>query len=57
MLKRQWQTGIRIILTAVLILGGLAVAPADAQVVRISRGDTRNLIGFNLGYFMLRGED
>lgn len=57
MLKRQWQSGIRIILTAVLVLGGLAVAPADAQVVRISRGDTRNLIGFNLGYFMLRGED
>jgi len=57
MLKRQWQSGVRITLTAVLILGGLAVAPADAQVVRVSRGEARNLVGFNLGYFMLRGED
>ena len=32
-------------------------ATADAQVVRISGSDTRHAVGFNLGYFAVRGED
>jgi outer membrane protein W len=35
----------------------LAPSLADAQVVQVTRGDSRNAIGFNLGYFALRGED
>ena len=57
MSKRQWQSGVRIALAAAIILGGLAIAPAEAQVIRVSRSDARNLVGVNLGYFMLRGED
>jgi opacity protein-like surface antigen len=30
---------------------------ANAQVVRVSRGESRNAIGFNIGYFAIRGED
>ena len=57
MLKRHSQSGVWITLAAVLMLGGVAVEPADAQIVRVTRGDARNLVGFNLGYFALRGED
>ena len=40
----------------VLVVGGLA-SPASAQVVQVTRADARNLVGFNLGYFMVNGED
>ena len=40
----------------VLLAGGLA-SPANAQVVQVTRADARNLVGFNLGYFMVNGED
>lgn len=41
--------------TAVAVL---APAPASAQITRVSGGsDTRQAIGFNLGYFSLKGED
>jgi opacity protein-like surface antigen len=39
-----------------LLVGGLA-SPASAQVVQVTRADARNLVGFNLGYFMVKGED
>ena len=35
----------------------LAPAVADAQVRRVSRGDSRHAFGFGLGYFALRGLD
>jgi opacity protein-like surface antigen len=57
MLKRQWQSGVRITLAASVILGGLAIVPAEAQVVRVSGSDTRNTINFNLGYFTLPGAE
>ena len=57
MLKRQWQSGVRITLAAIVILGGIAIAPADAQVVRVSSGDARNTINFKLGYFTLPGAE
>jgi opacity protein-like surface antigen len=40
----------------VLLVGGLA-SPASAQVVQVTRADARNLVGFNVGYFMVNGED
>lgn len=57
MSKRQWQSGMRIMLVTVLVLGGLTAMPADAQVVRVSRTDARNTINFNLGYFTLPGAE
>ena len=40
----------------VLLAGGLA-SPANAQVVQVTRADARHLVGFNLGYFIVNGED
>ena len=39
-----------------LLVGGLA-SPASAQVVQVTRADARHSVGFNLGYFMVNGED
>jgi opacity protein-like surface antigen len=39
-----------------LMVGGLA-SPASAQVVQVTRADSRHLVGGNLGYFLLKGED
>jgi hypothetical protein len=38
-----------------LVVGALA-SPANAQVVRVTRADARHSVGFNLGYFAVRGE-
>lgn len=57
MMKRQWHSGVRTLLAAVVMSGAVSVVPAEAQIVRVGRSDTRNLIGFNLGYFAVRGED
>jgi hypothetical protein len=39
-----------------MLMAALAAPqPASAQVVQVSRGDARNVINFNLGYFALRG--
>ena len=35
----------------------LVPALAEAQVYRVSRGDSRHAVGFGVGYFSLRGED
>jgi outer membrane protein W len=57
MSKRQWQSGVRVILAAGLMIGAVAVAPADAQIVRVGSSDTRNTVTFNLGYFALTGAE
>jgi hypothetical protein len=57
MTKRQWTSGVRAAGVAALILAGFTAAPASAQVVRVGQSESRNLIGFNIGYFALRGED
>jgi opacity protein-like surface antigen len=59
-MTRQWLAAVRIILSAAIVFGSTAVlAPrsAEAQVIRVTRADARNMVGFNLGYFALRGED
>jgi opacity protein-like surface antigen len=53
MMKRQWLH--RILAGAGLVM--LTAASAGAQVVQVSRGDSRNAIGFTIGGFLLRGED
>ena len=44
-----------IALTSIVVAG--ASTPASAQVVEVSRADSRNLIGFNVGGFLLKGVD
>jgi opacity protein-like surface antigen len=39
-----------------LLIGGLG-SPASAQVVQVTRADAKHLVAFNLGYFMVKGED
>ena len=59
MTKRFWLNrarGLGLVAVAALLVGGSA-SSASAQVVQVSRGDARHLVGFNLGYFMLKGED
>lgn len=57
MSKRQWQSGVWILVAAALMVGGAAVVPADAQVVRVSRSDARHTINFNIGYFAVPGAE
>ena len=43
---------------AAAVVAVLAPEPAAAQIMRVSSGsDSRNAIGFNLGYFSVKGED
>lgn len=56
MLRRQWKSGVGIVVAAILCGAGFAV-PAEAQIVRVSRGDARNTININLGYFTLPGPE
>lgn len=50
--------GVQVILGVLAILTVVAPAPADAQIRRISSsGDWRQAIGFNVGYFAVKGED
>lgn len=56
MMKRFWLQGTRVAV-ALAAAAALAPVPASAQVVQVSGADTRNLVGFNLGYFAVKGED
>ena len=59
MMRRYRLNRVRVpglVVAMALLVGGLA-SPASAQVVQVTRADARNLVGFNLGYFMVNGED
>ena len=60
MMKRYWLNRVEIEpgprRRDTLIVAGLP-SPASAQIVQVSSGDARNSVGFNLGYFAVRGED
>jgi opacity protein-like surface antigen len=61
MMKRCWLNRVKasslgFVAGVTLLVGGLA-SPASAQIVQVTRGDARHSVGFNLGYFALRGED
>ena len=61
MMKRYWLNRVKnsslgLVAGITLIVAGLP-SPASAQIVQVSRGDARNSVGFNLGYFAVRGED
>jgi opacity protein-like surface antigen len=56
MMKRHWLKAARVSSLVLMLAAGFTTA-ASAQVVQVTRADARHSIGFNLGYFMLRGED
>lgn len=57
MRKRVWRP-LQIILGALAIITVVAPSPADAQIRRVSSSsDWRQAIGFNIGYFVVKGED
>jgi opacity protein-like surface antigen len=58
MIKRVWLSGTpvsRLLIAGVVAFGALA-SSANAQVVRVTRSDAKNAVGFNLGYFAVKGE-
>jgi len=57
MMNGHWLDRLKGIVIVAVAAAVLAPAAANAQVVRVNRGDARNAIGFNLGYFVVRGED
>jgi outer membrane protein W len=57
MMTRQWRIGVRVGFGLIVAAALLTPATASAQVVRVTRSDSRNAINFNLGYFALRGAD
>lgn len=56
MMKRMVMQGARRVFWAVVLMMALAPAAADAQISRVTT-DSKQAIGFNIGYFGLRGED
>src|SRR5690606_1320678 len=57
MRKSVWRP-LQIILGALAIITVVAPSPAGAQIRRVSSSsDWRQAIGFNIGYFVLKGED
>ena len=59
MMKRHWLKVARAAGPLVIMVVMLAAfaSPADAQIVQVTRADARHSIGFNLGYFMVKGGD
>jgi opacity protein-like surface antigen len=55
MMKRHWWRVARVA-TMGLLLAAMS-SPASAQIVQVTRSDARHSIGFNLGYFWVKGED
>jgi hypothetical protein len=47
--------GIGPALVGLALLAGMFATPANAQVVQVHRGDLKNSVGFNLGYFAVKG--
>jgi opacity protein-like surface antigen len=57
MMKRRIVEAMRITTCMAIALAVVMPAVAEAQVVRVAGSDARQAIGFNLGYFAVRGED
>ena len=57
MMNGTWPGRLKVGVMAAVAAALLTPVAANAQVVRVNRGDARNAIGFNVGYFAVRGED
>lgn len=55
MMKRFWLITARLASLALLLAA--IPSPASAQIVQVTRSDARHSVGFNLGYFWVKGED
>lgn len=44
-------------LALMLLAFGTFASPANAQIVQVTRDDARHSVGFNLGYFSVKGQD
>jgi opacity protein-like surface antigen len=57
-MSRSVLRGLQVAFGVLAIVGAMTPAPAQAQIRRVgSSGDSRQAIGFNLGYFVVKGED
>ncbi len=59
MMNRHWVPRARVwgLTLAGLVVCAIIAAPAQAQVVQVTRADAKHAVGFNLGYFMVKGVD
>jgi hypothetical protein len=57
MMKRMWLQGTGFALACAFVAGFLAPAAAEAQIMRVTRGEPRQSVVFHLGYFAPLGED
>jgi opacity protein-like surface antigen len=55
MMKRYWLKVVPGLLSGMML--ATVATSASAQVVRVTRDDARHSVGFNLGYFAVKGED
>ncbi|HET7217264.1 MAG TPA: outer membrane beta-barrel protein [Vicinamibacterales bacterium] len=55
MMKRHWLKVVRVALPGAFVAA--MAASASAQIVQVTRSDARHAVGFNLGYFAVKGED
>ena len=55
MMTRHWLKVARV--TSLVLMLAAVTTPASAQVVQVTRADARHSIGFNLGYFWVKGGD
>lgn len=55
MMKRHWFAIVQAALSVAVVAA--AAAPASAQIVQVTRSDTRHSVGFNLGYLWVQPED
>lgn len=57
-MKKSVLRPLQVILAALAVITVIAPSPADAQIRRVgSSDDWRQAIGFNIGYFVVKGED
>jgi outer membrane protein W len=54
MMKRHWLKVARVSSLGLMLAAGITTT-ASAQVVQVTRADARHSVGFNLGYFMVKG--
>ena len=55
MMRRHWLTVARV--SSMMLALAAVSTTASAQIVQVTRADSRHAVGFNLGYFMVKGQD
>jgi hypothetical protein len=55
MMRRHWLTVARV--SSIMLVLAAVSTTASAQIVQVTRADSRHAVGFNLGYLMVKSED